>query len=70
MVMADLNEEKVKKIGADIDKETGNATLAMKIDFTVESEIEEFVKQAVAKFGKISGVINNVGWGSNTPLFG
>lgn len=70
VVMADLNEEKVKQIASDIEKETGNATLAMKIDFTEESEIEQLVKTAVDKFGKISAVINNVGWGANTPLFG
>ncbi len=70
IVLSDLNEEKVKKIASDIEKETGNATLAMKTDFTVESEIELLVKHTVDKFGKISGVINNVGWGANTPLFG
>lgn len=70
IVMADLAEEKVKNIAADLEKETGNTTLAMKVDFTVESEIEQLVKNTVDKFGKISAVINNVGWGANTPLFG
>ncbi|MDQ7917973.1 SDR family oxidoreductase [Mesonia sp. MT50] len=70
IVMADLAEEKVKKIAADIEKETGNATLVMKVDFTEEKEIENLVKNTVDKFGKISAVINNVGWGANTPLFG
>ena len=70
VVMADLAEDKVKKIAADIEKETGNATLAMKIDFTEENEIEKLVKSTVDKFGKISAVVNNVGWGANTPLFG
>ena len=70
IVLADLNEKKVKEIAAEIEKKTGNDALAMKIDFTVESEIEQLVKATVAKFGKVSGVINNVGWGANTPLFG
>lgn len=70
VVMADLAEDKVKSIAADIEKETGNATLAKKVDFTEEKEIEQLVKDAVEKFGKISAVVNNVGWGANTPLFG
>ncbi|MGO3183193.1 MAG: SDR family NAD(P)-dependent oxidoreductase [Aequorivita sp.] len=70
IVMADLAEDKVKNIATDIEKETGNETLAMKVDFTEEKEIEELVKKAVEKFGKISAVVNNVGWGANTPLFG
>lgn len=69
IVLSDLNEEKVKKIATDIEKETGNATLGMKTDFTVDAEIEALVKATVDKFGKVSGVINNVGWGSNTPLW-
>lgn len=70
VVMADLAEEKVKNIAKDIEKETGNTTLAMKVDFTEEKEIEELVKSTIDKFGKISAVVNNVGWGKNTPLFG
>lgn len=70
VVMADLAEEKVKSIATDIEKETGNATLAIKVDFTEEKEIKNLVNTAVDKFGKISAVVNNVGWGANTPLFG
>ncbi|WP_093245845.1 SDR family NAD(P)-dependent oxidoreductase [Psychroflexus halocasei] len=43
VVMADLNEEKVKAYASDIEKETGNSTLAMKIDFTEENEIKKLV---------------------------
>lgn len=70
VVMADLNEEKVKAYASDIAKETGNSTLAMKIDFTEENEIKKLVDATVEKFNKISAVVNNVGWGANTPLFG
>lgn len=70
IVLADLNEEKVTQIAADIEKETGNATLGMKTDFTEETQIEALVDATVEKFGKISAVVNNVGWGANTPLWG
>lgn len=69
VVIADLNEEGAKKVAADIEKETGNATLGLKIDATDENQVEALVKATVEKFGKISGVINNVGWGANTPLW-
>lgn len=69
VVIADLNEEGAKKVAADIEKETGNATLGLKIDATDEKQVEDLVKATVEKFGKISGVINNVGWGANTPLW-
>lgn len=70
VVMADLDEEKVKKIAGEIESETGNATLGTKTDFTEEKEIESLVDAALEKFGKISAVVNNVGWGANTPLWG
>lgn len=57
------------KLASDIQSETGNATLGMKTDFTEESQIESLIKATVDKFGKISGVVNNVGWGANTPLW-
>ena len=69
IVLADLNEEKVQQIAADIEKETGNATLGMKTDFTEETQIEALVAATIEKFGKISAVVNNVGWGANTPLW-
>lgn len=69
IVLADLNEEKVKQIAVDIEKETGNATLGMKTDFTDETQIEALVDATIEKFGNISAVVNNVGWGANTPLW-
>ena len=70
VVLSDLNEEKVMKLASDIQSETGNETLGMKTDFTEETQIESLIKATVDKFGKISGVVNNVGWGANTPLWG
>ena len=70
VVLSDLNEEKVMKLASDIQSETGYETLGMKTDFTEEAQIESLIKATVEKFGKISGVVNNVGWGANTPLWG
>lgn len=70
VVLADLNEEGVKKIASELTKDSGNEALGLKIDATDEKQVEELVNKTVEKFGKISGVINNVGWGANTPLWG
>lgn len=53
----------------DIEKESGNHSFGSKVDFTEEAEIEKLVQKAVDEFGKITGVINNVSWGANTPLW-
>lgn len=68
--MADLNEDGAKKIASDITKESGNEALGLKIDATDEAQVEELVNATVKKYGKISAVINNVGWGASTPLWG
>ncbi|WP_082706525.1 SDR family NAD(P)-dependent oxidoreductase [Flavobacterium sp. TAB 87] len=70
VVLGDLNEEGVKRIADEITKETGNEALGLKIDATDEKQIELMITKTIEKFGKISAVINNVGWGANTPLWG
>ena len=70
VVLGDLNEEGVKKIAEEITKESGNEALGLKIDATDEDQIQLMIDKTIEKFGKISGVINNVGWGANTPLWG
>ena len=45
------------------------STLGIKTNATLESDIEVLVSETIKKFGKISGLINNVGWGANTPLW-
>jgi 3-oxoacyl-[acyl-carrier protein] reductase len=70
VVISDLNEEGAKKVAAEIEKESGKATLGLKTDATVEADLEVLVSETLRKFGKISGLINNVGWGASTPIWG
>lgn len=70
IVISDINEEGAKSVAAAIEKESGKHTLGIKTNATVESDLEELVNETLRKFGKISGLINNVGWGMNTPLWG
>lgn len=70
VVLTDLNEEKVKAVAADIQAKSGMEALGIKMDSTNEADIQAMVNTVVAKFGKISGLVNNVGWGKATPLWG
>ena len=70
VVISDLNEDGARQVAAEIEKESGRATLGIKTNATVESDLETLVSETLKKFGKISGLINNVGWGANTPIWG
>jgi NAD(P)-dependent dehydrogenase (short-subunit alcohol dehydrogenase family) len=70
VVISDLNEEGALNVAKEIEKESGKATLGIKTNATLESELHTLVNATIKKFGKISGLINNVGWGANTPIWG
>lgn len=69
IVIADLNEEGVQAAVADIEAKTGKACLGVRADATVEADSQKLVDLTLEKFGKISGLVNNVGWGANTPIW-
>lgn len=69
VVISDIDEERVKKIAQKINTKTGNPTLGVKADATIEAENKHLVETVVNSYGKISGLVNNVGWGPNTPIW-
>ena len=69
VVIADILEADAKRVAEEVTKESGKEALGLKVDSTNEEELKLLVKQTVAKFGKISGLLNNVGWGAATPLW-
>lgn len=69
VVISDLNAEGAQKVADDIKKATGRDTLAVAANATKEEDLQKLVDKTVAKFGKISGLINNVGWGASTPIW-
>jgi 3-oxoacyl-[acyl-carrier protein] reductase len=69
IVISDINEEGVKRVAREIADKTGNATLGIVADSTKEEDMKRLVDKTVEKFGKVSGLINNVGWGANTPIW-
>lgn len=70
VVISDINAERVKEVTDDIQTKTGNEMLGIVADSTDENQLKELVEKTIDKFGKISGLINNVGWGAATPTFG
>lgn len=69
IVVADLNEEGAQQVAQDIEQQGKGQALGVKIDATDEADMEKLVKTTVDKFGKISSLVNNVGWGASTPLW-
>jgi 7-alpha-hydroxysteroid dehydrogenase len=70
VIISDLNEEGALKVAADIEQESGKKTLGIKTDATSEPDLQKLVDATIETFGKISGLVNNVGWGANTPIWG
>jgi 7-alpha-hydroxysteroid dehydrogenase len=69
VVVSDLNLETAQAVADKVAKETGKETLAIKTDVTNEAEQQALVDATLRKFGKITALINNVGWGEYTPLW-
>ncbi len=69
VVISDLNLETAQAVADRVTRETGRETLAIRTDVTSESEQQALVDATLAKFGRITALINNVGWGEYTPLW-
>lgn len=69
VVVSDLNLEEAEKVAAAVQKESGRETIAVRTDVTNEADLQALVDATVKKFGKITALINNVGWGEYTPLW-
>nr|MDO8082556.1 glucose 1-dehydrogenase [Candidatus Freyarchaeota archaeon] len=60
VVVADLNLEEAKQTAQEIIS-VGRKSLAVKVDVTKKSEVEQMVKQTVEKFGRIDILMSNAG---------
>lgn len=70
VVLSDLNGDAAQAKASEITQATGQETLALKTDVTDEAQLQELVDATLNKFGKITALVNNVGWGEYTPLWG
>ncbi len=69
VVVSDLNLDTAQAVADKVTRETGKETLAIKTDVTSEADQQALVDATLKKFGKITALINNVGWGEYTPLW-
>jgi len=60
VLLCDISEAECQKVVDEIEKQGGQA-LAFKCDVSKKSEVEQMVKTAIAKWGKIDILINNAG---------
>lgn len=60
-------QEKIDAVAAEIAKEFGVKTLAVKCDITDTENVEAAVDAVIEKFGRIDIVINNAGTGAVAP---
>ncbi|WP_027961749.1 SDR family oxidoreductase [Halomonas halodenitrificans] len=67
VMIADLQGDKSQETAAAIEAETGSRCLGMGCDVTRSEDIDAVVTAAVAEFGGLSTLINNVGWGPRHP---
>ncbi|MFH1647191.1 MAG: SDR family oxidoreductase [Chloroflexota bacterium] len=68
VVVADIDLEGAKKTAADVEAR-GRKALAVKVDVTKQAEVDEMVKQAIEKFGRIDILVNNAGSSSQLRPF-
>lgn len=70
VVISDINQERIEEVCKRIEKNTGNEVFGVRADSTDEGQMKALVDKTMEKYGKISGLVNNVGWGGNTPIWG
>jgi 3-oxoacyl-[acyl-carrier protein] reductase len=60
VIVADVNLEKAAETVREVEA-TGRAAMAVKVDVTRLSDVEQMVESAIGRFGKIDILINNAG---------
>jgi NAD(P)-dependent dehydrogenase (short-subunit alcohol dehydrogenase family) len=63
VVIADLNADLAAETATRLTEQTGSQVLGLGCDVTKSADIDRVVAEAVAEFGGISTLVNNVGWG-------
>lgn len=67
IIATDIDLEGAKKTAAEVEA-LGHKAMALKADITNGDEVNEMVKTALAKFGKIDILVNNAGTAKGSPF--
>jgi 3-oxoacyl-[acyl-carrier protein] reductase len=68
IIIGDINLEGAKQTAAEIEAR-GHKVLAVKVNVTDRTEVDNMVKQGIEKFGKIDVLVNNAGASSKMVPF-
>jgi NAD(P)-dependent dehydrogenase (short-subunit alcohol dehydrogenase family) len=69
VVLSDLDGDGAGKVADEIARATGRKTLGLRTDVTNEKDLDALVDATMKRFGKVTTLLNNVGWGEFTPLW-
>ncbi len=69
VVNAELDEKQGQKVVEEANTLGGGRALLVKTDVTDSDSVQEMVKKALAEFGQIDILVNNVGWTSPDGAF-
>lgn len=70
VVVSDLNLDAANIVAQEINAEFSGRAIAVKTDVTDSNDQKALVNTTIKNYGKITTLINNVGWGEYTPLLG
>lgn len=67
VVVADISKEECEKVVEEI-KKAGGEALAVKCDVTKKAEVDEMVRSAINKWGRVDILVNNAGIAKMMPF--
>lgn len=69
VVVTDAHPKRCVEVADDIRKTTGKETLGLQLDVTNHQQVDEVVKQTIAKFGRVDILVNNAGINKLSPVW-
>lgn len=67
VAILDLLEDNARSVQKEIEA-LGNRALALRVDLTQQSQVEQAVAKVLAEFGQIDILVNNAGWDKLEPF--
>lgn len=67
VIVSDILFEQARQVAGEITN-SGGRSIALKVDVTVKSDVENLVKETVAQFGAVHIMVNNAGIMKQAPL--
>ncbi|MBI2918572.1 MAG: 3-oxoacyl-ACP reductase FabG [Chloroflexi bacterium] len=69
VVVTDVHPRRCIEVAGDISKTTGREALGLQVDVTNHQQVDDMVKQVIARFGRIDILVNNAGINKLAPVW-